>query len=315
MRFDKKMKLRVVLTTLSITMIFMGGGCTNKQTQNTTSPTPTSAPAVHSASMLVADNSTFSNVQVYSEPNGLVWVPLEETSSSMDYELHFANGSFSIGGTDPIYSVKVNQTQALAGDKPIELPQAPRYFEHKPYMTTQALSTLIGTPVNWNAQNSQVVFTPINDASLSEKQLGSSSAEQVQSLSANSVNKSNLISYAQNFLGTPYKFSAGPYDRTHAFDCSSFVQYVYAHFGVHLPRSSRSQASVGQTIGINDLQTGDLMFFYTPGRFSSNRIVGHVGIYAGNGQIVHTYGQPGVTVTQFNKYWRGRFLHAKRVAA
>jgi cell wall-associated NlpC family hydrolase len=314
MRFDKKMKLRVVLTTLSITMIFMGGGCTNKQTQNTTSPTPTSAPAVHSASMLVADNSTFSNVQVYSEPNGLVWVPLEETSSSMDYELHFANGSFSIGGTDPIYSVKVNQTQALAGDKPIELPQAPRYFEHKPYMTTQALSTLIGTPVNWNAQNSQVVFTPINDASLSEKQLGSSSAEQVQSLSANSVNKSNLISYAQNFLGTPYKFSAGPYDRTHTFDCSSFVQYVYAHFGVKLPRSSRSQAQVGQTITINNLQPGDLMFFYTPGRFASNRIVGHVGIYAGNGQIVHTYGQPGVTVTQFNKYWRGRFLFAKRVA-
>lgn len=319
MMLQKKTQWQVVLATLCITIIFMGGGCTTKQTKNIGAPTTTPAQAGQSASMFVADNSTFSNVKVYSETNGLVWVPLEETSASIDFDLHYVGDSFTMGATDPVYSVKVNQTQALVGDKPIELPQAPRLFDHKPYMTTQALSTLMGTPVNWNAQNSQIVFNPINDSTLSEQQNASaqqpgSSTEHIQSLSVNNVDKSNLISYAENFLGTPYSFSSGPYDSTHTFDCSSFVQYVYSHFGVNLPRSSQSQAQVGQTVDINNLQTGDLMFFYTPGRFDSNRIVGHVGIYAGNGRFINTYGQPGVTFTDFNTYWRGRFLLAKRVA-
>jgi peptidoglycan DL-endopeptidase CwlO len=320
MQVQKKTQWQVVLTALCITMIFMGGGCASNPPPNIGAPTTTTAPAAsQSASMFVAGNSTFSNVKVYSETNGLVWVPLEETTASLDFDLHYANDSFSMGATDPVYSVKVNQTQALVGDKPIELPQAPRFFDHKPYMTTKALSILMGTPVNWNAQNSQVVFNPINDSALSEQQGASAkqpgnSTEQIQSLSVNNVDKSKLIGFARNFLGVPYKFSSGPYDRTHTFDCSSFVQYVYSHFGIHLPRTSRSQAQVGQTVGSSNLQIGDLMFFYTPGRFASNRIVGHVGIYAGNGQFINTYGHPGVTFTDFNNYWRGRFLFAKRVA-
>jgi cell wall-associated NlpC family hydrolase len=178
----------------------------------------------------------------------------------------------------------------------------------------------MGTQVNWNEQKSQVVITPIDDSSLPKQQSaaasqtpGSSSSGQILSLSLTTAKKSELISLAENFLGTPYKFASGPYESTHTFDCSSFVQYVYARIGVNLPRSTRTQAQVGQTVEVNQLQPGDLMFFYTPGRYASNRIVGHVGIYAGNGKIVQTYGKPGVTVNDFNPYWRGRFLFAKRV--
>jgi cell wall-associated NlpC family hydrolase len=238
----------------------------------------------------------------------------------MSLDLHNDKNSFAMGNTDPAYSVVVNQTQALRGDNPIELPQAPKYFDHKPYITTQAFSTLMGTQVNWNEQKSQVVITPIDDSSLPKQQSaaasqtpGSSSSGQILSLSLTTAKKSELISLAENFLGTPYKFASGPYESTHTFDCSSFVQYVYARIGVHLPRSTRTQAQVGQTVEVNQLQPGDLMFFYTPGRYASNRIVGHVGIYAGNGKIVQTYGKPGVTVNDFDPYWRGRFLFAKRV--
>lgn len=319
MMFLKKTHWGVVLT-LSITLIFINEGCTGNQTGRA-GVTGLQTPAIttHNVSMLVADKPTFSNVQINRESTGLVWVPLEETAKSMDLELHYTNDSFTMGNTDAAYSVKVNQTQALVGDKPVVLPQAPRFFDHKPYMTTQALSTLLGTPVNWNGQNSQVVITPIDDRSVSQKQSTSATSKlestgQGDILSLSISNKSDIIKYAESFLGTPYQFGAGPYDNTRTFDCSSFTQYVYAHFGVNLPRSSRSQAQVGQNVAIDQLQPGDLMFFYTPGRFASNRIVGHEGMYAGNGKIIHTYGQPGVTISNFNAYWRNRFLFAKRVA-
>lgn len=308
-----------VVLTICITMILMIGGCTNKQSQNIGLPSP--APTSQSASMHVGNSQTFSNVRIYRDTDGQVWVPLEETANSINLDLHYINDSYNMGDTDAVYSVKVNQTLAAEGDKSKELPQAPKVFDKKPYMTTQALSTLIGTPVNWNDQNSQVIITSIDDSALSTQQKasesqqpGSSSTGQIQSLGLRTTNKDDIVNFAKQFLGTPYQFAAGSYESTHRFDCSSFVKYVYDHFGVSLPRGSRSQANVGQSVDVNQLQPGDLMFFYTPNRYASNRIVGHVGMYAGNGQIVHTYGLPGVTVTDFNNYWRNRFLFAKRVS-
>jgi cell wall-associated NlpC family hydrolase len=292
---------------LSLALFIICGGCTN-----TAKPPQSQTQSSQKANMLVADQPIFTNLQVYKENNGLVWVPLEEAAKSVNYDLHYENGSFSMGNTDVAYSLKVNQTQALAGDKIVELPQALRLINNKPYITTQSLSSLFGTPVNWNAKNSQVVITPIDD--LSNNLKAASLQQQMQSLSTTTINKNNLLSFAEKFMGTPYDFAAGPYDRTGTFDCSSFVQYVYAHFGLHLPRSSRSQAGVGQHISMNQLQPGDLMFFYTPGRFSSNRIVGHVGMYMGNGKIIQTYGHPGVVISDFSSYWKHRFLFGRRVA-
>ncbi|WP_424765562.1 C40 family peptidase [Paenibacillus sp. sgz302251] len=302
-----------------ISILFMTGGCGNKRAHNIEQPSP--IPDVHSASMLVAYQPMFTNIPIYKDNSGLVWVPLEESVKSMSLNLHkMTNASLAIGNTDPVYSVNMNQTQSLVGDNPIALPQAPKFIDHKPYITTQALSTLMGTKVVWNEKNSQVIITPIDDSSLAKKQSasssqqpGPSSTEKMRSQSLSTAKKYEIISYARKFLGTPYHFAAGSYSDTHTFDCSSFVQHVYAHFNVELPRSSRSQSEVGQTVDANQLQPGDLMFFYTPGRYSSNRIVGHVGMYAGNGKIIQTYGDPGVTISDFNAYWKGRFLFAKRV--
>jgi cell wall-associated NlpC family hydrolase len=126
-------------------------------------------------------------------------------------------------------------------------------------------------------------------------------------------NGAKIVAYAKNFMGTPYEFAAGPYSETRKFDCSSFVQFVYNHEGVELPRSSEAQANTGRKVDRNDLQPGDLVFFYTPGRFNSNKMVGHVAMYAGNGQIIHTYGDPGVTITDLNEpSWSKRYLYARR---
>jgi peptidoglycan DL-endopeptidase CwlO len=84
------------------------------------------------------------------------------------------------------------------------------------------------------------------------------------------------VSTALAQLGKPYVWAAaGP----GSFDCSGLVQYAYAAAGVSLPHSSGAQAKVGTAVSRAQLQPGDIIAFYSP--------VSHVGIYIGNGQMVH----------------------------
>jgi peptidoglycan DL-endopeptidase CwlO len=88
------------------------------------------------------------------------------------------------------------------------------------------------------------------------------------------------------------------------FDCSGLTMYSYAAAGISLPHSSLAQSRMGQPVARADLQPGDLVFFYSP--------VSHVGIYIGNGQMVHAP-VPGerVMVTSVDK---GGYVGARRVA-
>jgi len=125
-------------------------------------------------------------------------------------------------------------------------------------------------------------------------------------LSRGSSSVSNdIISYAYNFIGTPYVFgSNGP----NAFDCSAFTKYVFDHFGVSLPRTSQSQYGSGTVISRDNLQTGDLVFFNT------YTYLGHVGIYIGGGDFIHASSSKGVTVSSLNDgYYSSRFEGGTRV--
>ncbi|MGW1617893.1 NlpC/P60 family protein [Streptomyces sp. NPDC002172] len=82
---------------------------------------------------------------------------------------------------------------------------------------------------------------------------------------------------AKTKLGTPYVYGAtGP----SSFDCSGLTSWAYAQAGVSIPRTSESQSTIGTKIySTSDLQVGDLVFFFND--------LHHVGLYAGNGQILH----------------------------
>lgn len=115
-------------------------------------------------------------------------------------------------------------------------------------------------------------------ASSGSKTSSSSNSKPSRGSSAN-YSSDAVIAYASEFLGTPYTWGAnGP----ETFDCSGFTKYVYAHFGVRLPRVSRDQAEVGTYVEKGDLQPGDLVFFKRGGA-----PVHHVGIYVGNGSYIH----------------------------
>jgi cell wall-associated NlpC family hydrolase len=103
-------------------------------------------------------------------------------------------------------------------------------------------------------------------------------------------------------VGDPYVWGAGG---PNAFDCSGLTQYAYSAAGVSLPHSSASQSRMGTPVSRDQLQPGDLVFFYSP--------VSHVGMYIGNGQMVHasTSGQP-VKVASLDSM--GSYNSARRIA-
>jgi len=117
----------------------------------------------------------------------------------------------------------------------------------------------------------------------------------------------SLTRSALRFLGTPYVFGG---TSGYGFDCSGYVQHVYAMLGVHLPRTADAQYYSGRrTVG--GVKAGDLVFFqtYEPGP-------SHVGIYIGNGHFVHASSSHGVMVSSLSdSYWSARYLGAKRVMA
>ncbi|GAA2067348.1 C40 family peptidase [Leifsonia soli] len=83
---------------------------------------------------------------------------------------------------------------------------------------------------------------------------------------------SQVFSVAQQYIGTPYVYGGAT---PAGFDCSGYVMYVYAQFGVSLPHSVSGQAARGKRISIADAQPGDLVI-----------MPGHDGFYAGNGNIM-----------------------------
>ncbi|MEU5591730.1 NlpC/P60 family protein [Streptomyces sp. NPDC020298] len=81
---------------------------------------------------------------------------------------------------------------------------------------------------------------------------------------------------AQSKIGTPYVYGAtGP----SSYDCSGLTSWAYAQAGVSIPRTSEAQSSIGTRLTRSQLQVGDLVFFFND--------LHHVGLYAGNGQILH----------------------------
>ncbi|MCC2684891.1 MAG: hypothetical protein K0R75_1790 [Paenibacillaceae bacterium] len=124
-----------------------------------------------------------------------------------------------------------------------------------------------------------------------------------------------IITTGLQFLGTPYLFGAKA-GQTATFDCSSFTEYVFGQHKVKLPRVSRQQSTVGKDVQLDQLRKGDLLFFTTPARKTKTGLdhIGHVAIYLGNNQVLHTYRVGiGVTVTALDAGWKSRLVSAKRV--
>ena len=117
-----------------------------------------------------------------------------------------------------------------------------------------------------------------------QQQISSPNRGEITLETASSASGNAIVSYAYNFIGTPYVYGATGPD---TFDCSGFTSYVYANAaGINITRTTYSQMGVGTPVSYDQLQPGDLVFTYGGD---------HVGIYVGGGQYIHAP-QPGDSV-------------------
>lgn len=119
---------------------------------------------------------------------------------------------------------------------------------------------------------------------------------------------SQLVSYAESYMGTPYVWGG---TSPSGFDCSGFTKYCYQAFGVNLNRTAAQQLSNGSKVASGDLAIGDLVFFGNT--YSSSEAATHVGIYVGNNQFIHA-ASGGVKVTSLSdSYYASRYVGARRI--
>jgi len=122
---------------------------------------------------------------------------------------------------------------------------------------------------------------------------------------------SRVLRTAGDYVGVPYVWGG---NTPKGFDCSGFTKYVFAKYGVTLPRTSREQvrAGTGVAADFRALRPGDLMLFAEPGE-----AISHVAIYAGNGRIIHaSSSNGGVGYTDLNSggdWFVAYFVAARRV--
>jgi peptidoglycan DL-endopeptidase LytE len=127
-----------------------------------------------------------------------------------------------------------------------------------------------------------------------------STPKAVTETSASKVN--SLVSESKKYIGSPYVWGG---DTPSGFDCSGYLNFVFAKVGVALPRTVATIWR--ETKAVDNPSVGDIVFFetYTSGP-------SHAGIYLGNNKFIHAGSSTGVTISDLNSsYWKNRYIGAK----
>lgn len=123
------------------------------------------------------------------------------------------------------------------------------------------------------------------------------------------ASRSGMAQYAMNYIGrVSYRFGGNSFSS--GMDCSAFVKEMYGKIGVNLPRTAAQQALVGQPVyRLEQLQPGDRLYFWE----SKRGMIGHTGIYEGNGYFLHnSHGKGGVATSYLSPSWRSILVAARR---
>lgn len=127
------------------------------------------------------------------------------------------------------------------------------------------------------------------------------------------VKAADVITFAETVIGTKYTY--GSSIKRNGLDCSGFINYVFNHFKISVPRSSVDFTNAGIEIPIKDCKPGDLILF--TGHNEKSGVVGHMGIITENKngilEFIHASESRGVMISGMNSYFIPRFVKVNRV--
>ena len=131
-----------------------------------------------------------------------------------------------------------------------------------------------------------------------------------------SISPTQILAFARTLMGTPYVWGSSNPDS--GLDCSGFVNYVFRHYNIEVPRTTIYFSHINHEVPLATAQPGDLILF-TGTDSSTAHTIGHMGIIenVAKGQVsfIHSSSGPahGVTITPLNSYYKGRFVKLVRV--
>ena len=228
--------------------------------------------------------------------------------------LHNGKNVKVIGKQGEWYKVQVDGITGYIYQEYISINKTVNKDTHTSSLTNKTInnyaSSLISKTVNKDASNSTSKTINKDTSNSANKTINKDTSNSTNKITNkdtnNSINKTinkdtssstgvtaqQVLAYAYQFEGYPYVW--GGSSPSTGFDCSGFVQYVYAHFGINLPRTTFEQVNCGTPVSLNNIKPGDLVF-----EFGSSEGPNHVGIYIGNGQMIDAAGVgQGVTISK-----------------
>ena len=132
-------------------------------------------------------------------------------------------------------------------------------------------------------------------------------------INTRNVTADEVVDFAETLIGVKYKY--GSSKKENGFDCSGFINYVFNHFGIPVPRISYDFTNAGKEVPIKDSKRGDIILF--TGSDPKSGVVGHMGIVTenkkGNLQFIHASESRGVMISGMNSYFVPRFVKVNRI--
>lgn len=189
--------------------------------------------------------------------------------------------------------------------KKTAVPSSPKASSSKVSAASAKKSTSKVSAASTKSSTTKTSTASVKKSSGTTVSRGSASASRT---SKSSSTGSKVVSYAKNFLGVQYVWGGTTPD---GFDCSGFIGYVYAHYGIYIDRVASDQAQQGIKVSKADLRPGDLVFFDTDG---GHDLINHVGMYIGDDSFIHaSSGRGEVTITSLsNSFYVDAYMTARR---
>ena len=266
--------------------------------ENETNGTTSSSSNTSSSTSEQAPEVTPLNKTGYVSASGLR-VRKEPTTSSEELDILTLNDKVTIiGEVDGWYQIEYNDEVGYVSAK---------YVSDTRVSDTTSRGGVDRTSQTKQENTSSTVSNESQNTTSNEAQ--NTASEETASNSATGTTGESIVAYAKQYLG--YKYVYGGSSPSKGFDCSGFTTYVFSHFGISLSRTSSGQSKNGVAVERSNLSLGDIVIF----KNSSNTAIGHVGIYIGDGNLIHSgNSKTGVIITSLSSsYYKTRYVGARRV--